>query len=535
MSRFVIRRKTSGASDTAPSADAVTRLSSPDYGALGRVMLEGSRFASFSEIAATSDALKALEKRKTLILDSELRAMQRLREETNQQYHVEPLIEYSKAQVSYDMFRAAPLDLSQMMRLEPLALNNAGNEKTFRVHVQGSGARHYQDLQHAQVHVFLSAPGGVRDRLRMETDKGGIARFSVASWYTVLAIVAYPYAYFAPTVVRGDQGQTIRVLCERLPRGSRRRTAWWHEVVGATGRADVPLGQAEYRPIRVGVVDSGCGPHPSLGHVRDVGAFIEGVHSTESQSGSDSATHGTHVCGIIGARGGKIPFQGIAPGVELFSARVFEPYSKSNQGDIADALDALVAEGVELVNLSLGSPQKSEILSDAVQAAYNEGTVCICAAGNNSGPVWYPAALGDTIAVSAIGQLGHVTASSLPAIPSDPLLFGALGYYAADFTNFGPQVGVAAPGVGIVATVPARFGFDQPYAMMNGTSMASPIASGSIAAILARSRDYLAMNGGRDRSRYVHTVAAVASNSVELPSDYEGKGVPNIATQWVKS
>ena len=187
--------------------------------------------------------------------------------------------------------------------------------------------------------------------------------------------------------------------------------------------------------------------------------------------------------------------------VELYSARVFPPDSNANQGDIADALDGMVASGVELVNMSLGSTQPSDILSDAIQAAYNKGTVCVCAAGNDSGPVDFPAAFTDTIAVSAIGKLGEVNASSLPALPSDPILFGRNGYYAADFTNFGSQIAMTAPGVGIIAPVPARFGMSAPYAMMNGTSMASPIVSSAIATVLAKDHDYIGMPRGRDSSR----------------------------------
>ena len=535
MSRFIVRRKNSVSAEGTPLGDAMTRLSGPEYRPFASVKLEGANFTPLSEIQTASDTLKALTERKTLIVDGEQRAMQRLREETSQLYHVERLIEYSKTQAPFDMFRAGPSDLAQMLRSEPLDTRSVGRDRRLTIRVQGRGARQYEDLQHAQVHVFLSAPRNVRGRLQMQTDESGTVRFSIASWYSILAIVAYPYAYYAPAILRGDHGRRPRLLCERLPKRRRSAAAWWHEAVGSNTAVGDELGKTGNRRIKVGVVDSGCGPHPCLSHVRDIGSFIEGVHANNQGEGFDSGSHGTHVCGIIGARNGSIPFHGIAPGADLFSARVFAPGSNNaNQGDIADALDALVAEGVELVNMSLGSVEASDILSDAIGAAFGEGTVCVCAAGNDSGPVSYPAAFSDTVAVSAIGKLGQVDASSLPALPVNPGLFGALGYYAAAFTNFGPEIGVAAPGVGIIAPVPSRFGLDQPYAIMNGTSMASPIVTGSVAGILARSRDYLSLNVGRDRSRFVHTVAAVASRSVELPPDYEGRGIPNISTEWVK-
>ena len=62
--------------------------------------------------------------------------------------------------------------------------------------------------------------------------------------------------------------------------------------------------------IKVGVIDSGCGPHPALDHVTDFGSYIDGEY--DQNGGLDSGSHGTHVCGTIGARGQgtSIPFWG---------------------------------------------------------------------------------------------------------------------------------------------------------------------------------------------------------------------------------
>lgn len=531
MSRYIVRRKSSQRGKPQPAAAALTRLSSATFSPFARIKNDDGSFTSFSEINEQSPISTELRKRNTLVIDADQRAIERLREESTNEYHVESAIEYYKATPPFDLFRAAPLDLVKMLREEPLNISSAGAGKDITVHVQGSGGRAYENLPYAQVHVFLGASGKVRDHLQLRTDEEGTASFQIASWYSVLAIVAYPYAYHAPAVLRGDPGSRARLLCKRLPRAGDGAMSWWHEAVGAT---EYELGRGKGRAIRVGVIDSGCGPHPALEHVSQLGAYIDGGYYPGG--GADSGAHGTHVCGTIGGRpimaGPR--FRGVATGVELFSARVFPEDAGANQGDIADALDALVDRDVDLVNMSLGSSKASEILLDAVENAYNEGTVCVCAAGNESGPVSYPAALDKTIAVSALGKSGEVDASSLPALPNNPELFGSKGYYAADFTNFGPEVSMIAPGVGIIATVPERFGMEAPYVMMNGTSMASPIATGALAAILGRSKDYMDMVAKRERSRYVRSIAAVVSNSIELPNHYEGRGLANVQTQWIK-
>ena len=525
MGKFIVRRKSSAKVNEHPSADALSRLSAPAFMHSASVSTDGAEFAPFSEIQEGPDISQKLSDRRTLVINSDKGVMQRLRSEAAQQYHVEGVIEYTKTEIPFDLFRAAPLDLTAMLGTEPLDLNNAGADRTITVRVQGRGGRAYEVIPHAEVHAFLSARGNVRERVQARTNQSGVATFFVARFYRVLAIVAYPYSEFGPAVLRGDLGSNVRVLCDRLPQNAQRRTAWWHEAVGSDQDKH---GSTNGRSIMVGVIDSGCGPNPALRHVRDLGAFIDGTH--EAKAGEDSGSHGTHVCGIIGARTNStvVPFRGIASGSDLMSARVFSQDAGANQGDIADALDEMVNEGVELVNMSLGSLKKSDILAEAIDAAYDGGTVCVCAAGNNSGPVSHPAAHSKTIAVSAIGKLGEVEAGSLPALPNNPTLYGARGYYAADFTCFGKEVCMTAPGVGIVSTVPERFGMSETFAMMSGTSMASPIVTGSIAAILAGRQDYLKMSPRRERSKYVRNVAAVASKSIELPSEFEGWGLPQI-------
>ena len=282
MGKFIVRRKSSAKVNEHPSADALSRLSAPAFMHSASVSTDGAEFAPFSEIQEGSDISQKLSDRRTLVINSDKGVMQRLRSEAAQQYHVEGVIEYTKTEIPFDLFRAAPLDLTAMLGTEPLDLNNAGADRTITVRVQGRGGRAYEVIPHAEVHAFLSARGNVRERVQARTNQSGVATFFVARFYRVLAIVAYPYSEFGPAVLRGDLGSNVRVLCDRLPQNAQRRTAWWHEAVGSDQDKH---GSTNGRSIMVGVIDSGCGPNPALRHVRDLGAFIDGTHEAKAGRG----------------------------------------------------------------------------------------------------------------------------------------------------------------------------------------------------------------------------------------------------------
>jgi subtilisin family serine protease len=255
----------------------------------------------------------------------------------------------------------------------------------------------------------------------------------------------------------------------------------------------------------VGVIDTGHGPHPALAHVIDVGAFIDGQHEA-APAGRDVASHGSHVCGTIGSNADPqgTDFIGIAPGADLFCARVFrDADSGANQADIANAIDEMSkVHRVDLINLSLGAPVGSEIEHDAIIDAFERGTVCVCAAANSGGDVEFPARYPECLAISALGRAGEAPEGTLSAtrLPLTADRFGDQNLFLANFSCFGPEIAAAAPGVGVIATVPARAGMAAPYAAMDGTSMASPAACGALAVLLSRVPEYQALNRDSTRS-----------------------------------
>jgi hypothetical protein len=389
----------------------------------------------------------------------------------------------------------------------------------FSAEITGSGA----PLFGAEVILFLRDQFNQQRNTTQLTDRTGQVAFAVPSGQQPIAMLILPAGGHWSMVVR-DPVNGAGHDCPPFEVVS--ALDWWHSQLGIT-QFDVSRGTG----IKVGVVDTGVGPNGCLAHVIDVGAFIQGTH--DPAAGADVDSHGSHVCGTIGARPVQSSSQraGIAPGVTLFCARVFPPNEGASQADIANALDELSRErGVDLINMSLGAPSPSQIELDAIQDAMQRGTLCVCAAGNDSGPVGFPAAFSEVVAVSAVGLKNTAPTGSLSATrqPTDPAKHGAGDLFLADFSNFGNQIDCAAPGVGIIATVPERFDLNQPYAVMDGTSMASPVACGALAALLATSPEYLSLTGSA-RAEAARTVLRNNLQTIGLAAVFQGGGMPRVS------
>jgi subtilisin family serine protease len=385
----------------------------------------------------------------------------------------------------------------------------------FAINVTGSGG----PLQGAEVLVFIV---GLRDPLSTTTDSAGVARLTLPPGAQVIGVIASPAGGHWSMVRRGAQsGDTV----DCVPIASVGPIDWWHKQHGVSV-LDVTRGSG----IKVGVIDSGVGPHGCLAHATAVGSFINSSH--DPAGGADVDSHGTHVSGLIAARPvGAGDRAGIAPGVTLFVARVFPaPHAGASQADIANAIDHLSrTRRVDLINMSLGAPQPSDIAHDAILDAAERGTLCMCAAGNSGGRVEFPAAFAESIAVSALGLKGTSPAGTVSATntPTDPARHGAAGVFLASFSCSGTDVDTIAPGVATISTVPERFGLTRPYAVMDGTSMASPLACGVLAALLAKSAQYQALQGSA-RTDEARAILAAHCSSVGLAAIFQGRGIQRI-------
>jgi subtilisin family serine protease len=168
--------------------------------------------------------------------------------------------------------------------------------------------------------------------------------------------------------------------------------------------------------------------------------------------------HGTHVAGIVDL---------VAPAAQIMPLRVLNSEGRGNAFAIAKAVSYAKSHGADVINLSLGSSQRSAALQGAIGDAIKGGVLVAAAAGNSNRSVPHYPAAGSGVAASADG-LAAVTAVDMYQKKSD-------------YANYGSWVDIAAPGDAIRSTFPVSI-----YANWSGTSMATPFVSGQAALIRAR-------------------------------------------------
>jgi len=156
----------------------------------------------------------------------------------------------------------------------------------------------------------------------------------------------------------------------------------------------------------------------------------------------DFHSHGTHVAGTIGAIGDNgIGGTGVCWTVQVMSVRALSTLGSGTTAELAAAIDYAVANGANVINMSLGGTGgfAGDIIDTAIASARAAGVLVVAAAGNtgtnNDVSPFYPASYNrdNIISVAATDQ-------------RDVL---------AGFSNYGAvSVDVAAPGVNIYSTVP---------------------------------------------------------------------------------
>jgi thermitase len=151
--------------------------------------------------------------------------------------------------------------------------------------------------------------------------------------------------------------------------------------------------------VTVAVIDSGiCASHADLqGRIVSNGwDFIDNDSTPQDEYG-----HGCAVAGIIAANSNNgLGIAGVAPNANVLPLRVLDAAGIGRYSNVAAAIVYAVDNGAEAINLSLGGPNPSSVLQDAVNYAEANGVTVIAAAGNSGlEQVFYPAAYPAVVAI----------------------------------------------------------------------------------------------------------------------------------------
>lgn len=216
--------------------------------------------------------------------------------------------------------------------------------------------------------------------------------------------------------------------------------------------------------VNVAVLDTGVVKSKYLNIAGNV-SFIDNEKATEGIDPDNGSAHGTHVAGIIGARGFEDGLVGIAYDCNIYNVKVMYASGYISPKAILLALQWCVENDINIINMSfhyngtnMGNNMRQAIKKAILRVA-EHGIIMVSTTGNNNkNRVNEPARIDPVIAVGCVNRYDRI----------------------AKFSNYGEHIDYVAPGVNIVSTGPYNN-----TATMTGTSMACPHVTALIALLLS--------------------------------------------------
>jgi subtilisin family serine protease len=231
--------------------------------------------------------------------------------------------------------------------------------------------------------------------------------------------------------------------------------------------------------VLIGVLDSGIDrTHPDLvdnifvnpneiagnGIDDDGNGLVDDVHGWDfaynTNDPSDALGHGTHIAGIIAARGNNgIGIAGLNWTARLLPIKCLRDSGLGSLDALLNSIEYARSMGVRVINASWGGP-KSIALADAIRMVERDGILFVTSAGNDASPYGteYPASydIDNIISVASIDSSGALSS----------------------FSNYGSTIDLAAPGNSVLSCKPGG-----KYVRKSGTSMAAPHVTGAAALV----------------------------------------------------
>jgi subtilisin family serine protease len=250
---------------------------------------------------------------------------------------------------------------------------------------------------------------------------------------------------------------------DRTPNDTMLDQQWNLRTIRASDAWDITTGG----DITIAVLDTGVSPtHPDL---KD--KLLPGYdffnHDADPR---DDEGHGTHTAGIAAAASDNgAGVAGICWTCKILPVKVLGRRGQGDDATIAEGIRWAVDHGARVISMSLGGPDDTRVLRDAVDYANDHDVLIVAASGNGQAygnTPNYPAAYPSVMAVTATNSADAVTS----------------------FSTTGGFIDIAAPGVGVWSTI-WDHEFGDTYGSASGTSTAAPHVAGAAALVLSERPD----------------------------------------------
>jgi subtilisin len=298
---------------------------------------------------------------------------------------------------------------------------------------------------------------------------GHVYRYALKGYSATLTAAAAKALAADPSVAAVVPDSPVHIAAQTLPTGIDRIDGELSSTVSGDGAGSVN--------VDVAIIDTGIATHPDLN-------VVGGTNCVGGTSFADDHGHGTHVAGTAAARDDTEGVVGVAPDARLWAVKVLNSAGSGTIAQIICGIDWVTARAstIEVANMSLGGQSffgqfstcssAFDPMHPAICRSVAAGVTYAVAAGNSAANAnsFIPATYSEVITVSALADFNGLPGGGAPATcrPDEDDTF-------ANFSNFGSDIDLIAPGVCILSTFPGGFN------TLSGTSMASPHVAGAAA------------------------------------------------------